>query len=76
VLRPSARRLTGGAEALCFAGDLARCEPAAFRYRVLGVAVRLTRSGRTFRLRLDRDWPWATHQATAFARLGAAPWPA
>jgi hypothetical protein len=64
------------AQALCFSGGLARCEPAAFRYRVLGMAARLIRTGRTWRLKLDQDWPWATHLATAFARLRAAPWPA
>jgi hypothetical protein len=64
------------AQALCFTGELARCEPATFRYRVCGVAGRLTRSGRSSTLRLDRDWPWARQLATAFARLRAAPWPA
>jgi hypothetical protein len=64
------------AQALCFPRDLARCEPATFRYRVCGVAGRLVRSGRRWHLHLDRDWPWATHLATAFARLRAAPWPA
>ena len=64
------------AQALCFPSDLARCEPATFRYRVCGVAGRLARSGRRWHLHLDRDWPWATHLATAFARLRAAPWPA
>jgi Transposase DDE domain group 1 len=64
------------AQALCFEAALARCEPAAFRYRVLAVAARLVRTGRTWRLRLDKDWPWATHLATAFSRLRAAPWPA
>jgi hypothetical protein len=64
------------AQALCFDGALARCEPAAFRYRVCHVAGRLVRTGRRWRLRLDQDWPWATHLATAFNRLRAAPWPA
>jgi hypothetical protein len=64
------------AQALCFDAALARCEPAAFRYRVLAIAARLIRTGRTWRLRLDRDWPWATQLATAFSRLRAAPWPA
>ena len=64
------------AQALCFDAALARCEPAAFRYRVLAVAARLIRTGRTWRLRLDKDWPWATCLAAAFARLRAAPWPA
>jgi Transposase DDE domain group 1 len=64
------------AQALCFDGALARCEPAAFRYRVGHVAARLVRTGRSWRLRLDRDWPWAAQLATAFNRLRAAPWPA
>ena len=64
------------AQALCFDGALARCEPAAFRYRVGHVAARLVRTGRSWRLRLDRDWPWAVQLATAFNRLRAAPWPA
>ncbi len=61
---------------LCLTGDLARCEPATLRYRLLHVAARLIRTGRTRRLRIDQDWPWATHLATAFAKLRAAPWPA
>jgi hypothetical protein len=64
------------ARSLCFTGDLARCEPAAFRYRLTSNAGRLVRTGRRWQLRLDRDWPWAAHLATAFARLRAAPWPA
>ena len=63
-------------QALCFTGELARCEPATFRYRICAIAGRLTRSGRHTRLHLAQDWPWATHLATAFDRLRAAPWPA
>jgi hypothetical protein len=63
-------------QALCLDAELARCEPAALRYQILHVAARLVRTGRHWQLRLDRDWPWATHLATAFARLRAAPWPA
>jgi hypothetical protein len=63
-------------QALCLDGDLARCEPAALRYRLLHVAARLVRTGRRWHLKIDKDWPWATHLATAFARLRAAPWPA
>ena len=62
-------------QALCLDGELARCEPAALRYRLLHVAARLVRTGRSWRLKIDRDWPWATHLATAFTRLRAAPWP-
>ncbi len=64
------------AQSLCFTGQLARCEPAAFRYRVCAVAARLVRTGRSWRLKLDRDWPWARQLEAAFARLRAAPWPA
>ena len=55
--------------------ELARVEIATFRYRVLHVAARLTRSRRTTRLRIDATWRWATHIATAWAALRAAPWP-
>jgi hypothetical protein len=64
------------AQALCFDAALARCEPAAFRYRICHVAARLVRTGRSWRLRIDQDWPWAAHLTTAFHRLRAAPWPA
>ena len=64
------------AQTLCFTGETARCEPAAFRYRVCHVAARLVRSGRRWQLRIDQDWPWATQLAAAFHRLRAAPWPA
>ena len=60
---------------LCLTGDLARCEPAALRYRLMHVAARLVRTGRRWHLKIDHDWPWATDLATAFARLRAAPWP-
>ena len=49
--------------------DLARCEIATFRYRVLHVAARLTRSARQTRLRIDAAWRWATAIATAYQRL-------
>lgn len=61
---------------LCLTGELATCEPAALRYRLLHVAARLVRTGRRWHLKIDRDWPWAQDLATAFARLRAAPWPA
>ncbi len=63
-------------QALCLDSELARCEPAALRYRLLYIAARLTRTSRQWQLKIDKDWPWATHLATAFARLRAAPWPA
>ena len=75
-LSMAAADLLTWAQALCFTGQLARCEPAAFRYRLTSIAGLLVRTGRRWQLRLDRDWPWATHLAAAFARLRAAPWPA
>ena len=62
------------AKLICFAHlpSLARCEIAAFRYRVLHAAAQLTRSARTTRLRIDRTWRWATQIAEGFHRLRAA----
>jgi len=62
------------AKLICFADnpELARCEIAAFRYRVLHVAARLTRSARRLHLRIDRTWRWATPIAEGFHRLRAA----
>ncbi len=52
--------------------QLARCEIAAFRYRVLHVAARLTRGARQLRLRIDKTWRWATHIAEGFTQVRAA----
>ena len=71
-LSMAAADLLTWAQALCFTGQLARCEPAAFRYRVLHVAAQLTRSARTTRLRIDRAWRWAAQIAEGFRRLRAA----
>ena len=47
---------------------LARAEIATFRYRVLHVAARITRSSRQQRLRIDATWRWAALIATAWQR--------
>jgi hypothetical protein len=62
------------AKLICFAHipSLARCEIAAFRYRVLHAAAQLTRSARQTRLRIDRTWRWAAQIAEGFHRLRAA----
>ena len=52
--------------------ELARCEVATFRYRVLHTAARISRSGRRTRLRIDRTWRWAGQISTAWARIRAA----
>jgi hypothetical protein len=59
---------------ICFTDTppLARCEIAAFRYRVLHVAAALARHGRDLHLRIDATWRWAEQIATAFTRLRAA----
>ena len=54
---------------------LAKAEPKTLRYRLLHVAARLVRGGRTLRLKIDRNWRWATMLATTFQRLHALPTP-
>ena len=48
--------------------DLATCEIATFRYRVLHVAARITRGARNVRLRIE-TWRWATAICQAWQRL-------
>jgi len=52
--------------------ELARCEIASFRYRVLHVAARITRGARQVRLRIDATWRWAAAIATAWGRIRTA----
>ncbi|ACV80763.1 IS1380 family transposase [Nakamurella multipartita] len=52
--------------------DLACCEVATFRYRVLHVAARIGRAARKTHLRIDRTWRWATAIATGWHRIRAA----
>lgn len=51
---------------------LARCEIAAFRYRVLHVAARITRAARRVHLRIDKTWRWAAATATGWSRIRTA----
>lgn len=51
---------------------LARCEIAAFRYRVLHVAARITRAARRVHLRIDKTWRWAAEIATGWGRIRTA----
>ena len=59
---------------ICFADEpaIAHCEIEAFRYAILHMAARITRSARSVYLRLDRGWAWAKVVARAFSRLRAA----
>jgi hypothetical protein len=52
--------------------DLARCEIDTFRYQVLHVAARITRSARRTRLAIDATWRSAKAIATAWTRIRAA----
>ena len=52
--------------------DLARCEIETFRYRVLHIAARITRSARQLRLRIDSTWRWAPAIATAWTPICTA----
>jgi hypothetical protein len=59
---------------ICFADtpELARCEITTFRYRILHVAARITRSARQHHLRIDQTWRWADQITAGFHRLRAA----
>lgn len=59
---------------IAFHGDpaLARCEIGAFRYRVLHVAARITRSARQTCLRIDKTWRWASAIAAGWHRIRTA----
>ena len=59
---------------ICFPDtpELARCEIATFRYRVLHVAARITHGARYLHLRIDRAWRWAVQIAAGFHRLRTA----
>ena len=61
---------------LALAGELAKAEPKALRYRLLHVPARLAHSGRRRRLRIPATWPWAADIVATFARIAAIPLPA
>ena len=52
--------------------DLARCEIATFRYRVLHVAARISHSARRTRLRIDQTWRWAQQITQAWHHIRVA----
>ena len=52
--------------------DLAKCEIATFRYRVLHVAARLSRGARGIKLRIDQTWRWAEQITRGWHRIRAA----
>jgi hypothetical protein len=58
---------------ICFADEpaISRCEIEAFRYAILHMAWKLTRSARQVCLHLDRTWAWAKALERAFCCLRA-----
>jgi hypothetical protein len=70
-----AQDLLAWTKALSLDGELAASEPKRLRHRLLHVAARLAFHARQAILHLDRDWPWASELAAAFARLAALPPP-
>jgi hypothetical protein len=66
-----AQDLKTWAQALCFDGELAKCEAKGFRYSVLHVAGRIVRTGRRTVLRLDATWPTVKQVGNAFERVRA-----
>ena len=68
-----AQDLLAWTTALCLDGELARSEPKRLRYRLLHTGGRLAFHARQATLHLDRDWPWASELAIAFACLEALP---
>jgi hypothetical protein len=53
--------------------ELVKAEAQRLRQRLLHTAAKLVRHGRRIRLKLDRDWPWASALAAAFDRLRNKP---
>lgn len=52
--------------------DTARCEIAAFRYRILHIGAKITRGAGYHYLKLDRTWQWASTTAIAWHNLETA----
>ncbi len=63
-------------QTLLLESELAKAEPKRLRYRLLHIAARLAFHGRTAKLRLQANWPWATQLAHAYTKLKSLPAPA
>jgi hypothetical protein len=68
-----AQDLIAFTQGLVLEGELAKAEPKRLRYALLHTAGRLTTTSRRTTLALQREWPWATALADAFARLRSLP---
>ena len=60
-------------QGLVLRGEMARAEPKRLRYALLHTAGRLSTTSRRTTLRLQREWPWASVLADAFAKLRSLP---
>ena len=58
---------------ICLDGELAKAEPKRLRHRLLHVAGKVVRHGRSTHLKLDRGWPWSDALVAAFAKLREIP---
>jgi hypothetical protein len=67
--------LTAWLRLLALSGDLAVAEPKLLRFKMLHVPARLSRGGRSRRLRLPSHWPWAAAIVEAFRRIMIIPAP-
>jgi hypothetical protein len=68
-----AQDLIAFTQGLLLEGELAKAEPKRLRYALLHTAGRLSTTSRRTTLALQREWPWATALAAAFARLRSLP---
>jgi Transposase DDE domain group 1 len=66
-----AASLNGWLRHLALDGDLAKAEPKALRFRLLGAPARHVTHARTRILKIPPGWAWAAHIATAWDRLQA-----
>jgi hypothetical protein len=66
-----AQDLMAFTQGLVLDGDITTAEPKRLRYALLHAAGRITTSGRTATLHIQREWPWARQLADAFERLRA-----
>jgi hypothetical protein len=68
-----AQDLIAFTQGLVLEGELAKAEPKRLRYALLHTAGRLSTTSRKTTLALQREWPWATVLAAAFAKLRSLP---
>jgi Transposase DDE domain group 1 len=68
-----AQDLIAFTQGLVLEGELAKAEPKRLRYALLHTAGRLGTTSRRTTLALQREWPWASALAQAFARLRSLP---